>query len=158
GGTGGLGAMLAMHLAERHGARHLLLASRSGGRGEGAAALIASLAALGCDATAVACDVTDRSELERLISNIAEGHPLTAVVHAAGMLDDGVVSSLDGERLKRVMRPKVDAAIHLDELTQDLDLSEFVLYSSVAATFGLPGQSNYAAANAVLDALAQRRR
>ena len=158
GGTGGLGAMLATHLAERHEARHLLLVSRSGPRAEGAGALAESLKALGCEVTIAACDVGDRSELERLLAEVPEEHPLTAVVHAAGTLDDGMISALDGERLRRVMRPKVDAAIHLDELTRHLELTEFVLYSSVAATFGLPGQANYAAANAVLDALAQRRR
>jgi acyl transferase domain-containing protein/D-arabinose 1-dehydrogenase-like Zn-dependent alcohol dehydrogenase/acyl carrier protein len=158
GGTGGLGAMLATHLVKHHGVRHLLLASRSGTRAEGAAALVESLAVLGCEATIAACDVSNRLELEGLIAQVSQEHPLTTIVHAAGTLDDGVISSLDGERLRRVMRPKVDAAIHLHELTQHLDLSEFVLYSSVAATLGLPGQGNYAAANAVLDALAQRRR
>ncbi len=158
GGTGGLGGMLAAHLAERHGARHLLLASRSGPGAEGAEALVESLAALGCEATVAACDVSDRAQLETLLAGVADEHPLTAVVHLAGAFDDGVVAALDAQRLRHVMRPKVDSAIHLHELTRDLDLAEFVLYSSVAPTLGLPGQGNYAAANAVLDALAQRRR
>ncbi|HWH96148.1 MAG TPA: SDR family NAD(P)-dependent oxidoreductase, partial [Baekduia sp.] len=158
GGTGGLGAMLARHLAERHGARRLLLVSRSGPAADGADALVASLEALGCEATVAACDVSDRAQLEALLAGVPTEHPLTAVVHLAGAFDDGVVAALDAGRLRTVMRPKVDPAIHLHELTRDLDLAEFILYSSVAATFGLPGQGNYAAANAVLDALAQRRR
>src|SRR5204862_4870870 len=84
--------------------------------------------------------------------------PLTAVVHAAGALDDGVVTALDEERLRRVMRPKLDAAVHLHELTRELELSEFILFSSAAAAVGSPGQANYAAANAFLDALAAARR
>jgi acyl transferase domain-containing protein/NADPH-dependent curcumin reductase CurA/thioesterase domain-containing protein/acyl carrier protein len=158
GGTGGLGAMLATHLAERHGARHLLLASRSGPDAEGAGALVASLAQRGCETTVAACDVTDRAQLERLLAEVPADHPLTAVMHLAGAFDDGVIAAQDAQRLRRVMHPKVDPAIHLHELTRELDLAEFLMYSSTAATLGLPGQSNYAAANAVLDALAQRRR
>jgi len=158
GGTGGLGALEARHLAARHGARHLLLASRRGTSAPGATELADELQALGCQVEIVACDASDRAQLEALLARIPPERPLTAVVHAAGVLDDGVISSLDAERLRRVMAPKVDAAVNLDELTRELNLSEFILYSSGAGTLGSPGQGNYAAANTFLDALAYRRR
>ncbi len=158
GGTGGLGSMLATHLAEHRGARHLVLTSRRGMDAPGAAELQATLAELGCEAEIVACDVSDREAVQRLLAAIAPERPLTAVFHTAGVLDDGVIPSLDGERLRRVMAPKLDAAIHLDEATRGVELSEFVLFSSAAGTLGTPGQGNYAAANTFLDGLAQARR
>ena len=157
GGTGGLGALVARHLAGERGARHLLLASRSGPQAAGAQELLAELEQLGCEARVVACDVSDRGQLAALLDSIPAEHPLRVVVHTAGVLDDGLVSSLTAEQLERVMRPKVDAALHLHELTRELELSELVLFSSFTATLGSPGQANYAAANAFLDALAQHR-
>ena len=157
GGTGGLGALVARHLATAHGARRLLLASRRGPDAEGASELVAELAELGCEVSVVACDVADRAQASELIASIPGAHPLTSVIHTAGVLDDGLVKSLTVEQLERVMRPKVDAALHLHELTQDLDLAEFILFSSAAGLFGGAGQGNYAAANAFLDALAQDR-
>jgi len=157
GGTGGLGALVARHLAEEHGARRLLLASRSGIDAEGATELIAVLAELGCEAEVAACDVADREQLRAVLERIPAEHPLAVVVHTAGVIDDGVVDSLDGERLRSVMTPKVDGAINLHELTKDSDLAQFVLFSSIASTLGNPGQANYAAANAFLDVLAQQR-
>jgi pimaricinolide synthase PimS1 len=153
GATGGLGALMARHLAE-HGARHMLLISRSGLKADGASELGASLQALGAEVRIAACDVSDRAQLEGLISELSEEHPLTAIVHAAGTLDDGVIESLDAERLLRVMAPKVDGALNLHELAERAQL---ILFSSAAAAVGSPGQANYAAANAFLDALAHRR-
>ncbi|WP_420856477.1 SDR family NAD(P)-dependent oxidoreductase [Streptomyces mangrovisoli] len=158
GGTGTLGALVARQLAGVHGVRRLLLTSRRGPDAPGAAELVAELAGLGAEATVAACDVTDREAVAALLASIDPAHPLTAIVHSAGDVDDGVIAALDPARVDRVMRPKVDAALHLHELTRDQDLDAFVLFSSSAATFGGPGQGNYAAANAFLDALAQRRR
>ncbi|HEY0934301.1 MAG TPA: beta-ketoacyl reductase, partial [Trebonia sp.] len=155
GGTGGLGALVARHLAAG-GARHLVLVSRRGLNAEGAGELAAELEAGGCQVRVAACDVGDRGQLAGLLGSLE--YPLTAVVHAAGVLDDGVVSSLTGAQLDRVMRPKAGGALLLDELTAGLDLAGFVLFSSAAGLMGSPGQGNYAAANAVLDALAARRR
>src|ERR1039458_7455610 len=156
GGTGGLGALVARHLAKVHGARRLLLVSRRGQAAEGAGELAAELEGLGARVRVAACDVAERHQLETLIGSLE--HPLTAVVHAAGVLADGLVESLTAEQIERVMRPKLDAAVHLDELTAEMELSSFVLFSSVAALIGSPGQGNYAAANAGLDALAAQRR
>nr|APD71614.1 type I polyketide synthase 8 [Streptomyces sp.] len=156
GGTGGLGALFARHLVAAHGVRDLLLLSRRGLEADGAAELVAELDAQGCRARVVACDVSDREQLAAALGSVER--PITGVVHAAGVLDDGVVESLTPEQIERVMRPKVDAALHLHELTADADLSAFILFSSVASLMGSPGQANYAAANATLDALAASRR
>jgi acyl transferase domain-containing protein/short-subunit dehydrogenase/acyl carrier protein len=157
GGTGGLGALVARHLAERHGARHLLLVSRSGAAAEGAAGLEAELRELGVNVRIAACDASDRTALAGLLATIPSEHPLGAVVHCAGVLADGTVESLGDAQLERVFAPKVEAAWNLHELTADAELSAFVLFSSAAGTLGGPGQANYAAANVFLDALAQRR-
>ncbi|WP_460400153.1 type I polyketide synthase, partial [Actinophytocola sediminis] len=153
GATGALGTLLAGHLVREHGARSLLLVSRRGMSAPGARELHAELTGLGADVTIASCDVADRAALAELLSR----HDIGAVVHAAGVLDDGVLTALTPERLRAVFRVKVDAAMHLDELTRDSGLSAFVLFSSLAGTLGAAGQANYAAANAVLDAMARRR-
>ncbi|WXA89821.1 SDR family NAD(P)-dependent oxidoreductase [Pendulispora rubella] len=157
GGTGTLGALFAKHLVRDHGIRHLLLASRQGPAAPGADALQTELAAAGARVTVAACDVADKAALQQLFATIPLEHPLTGIVHAAGALDDGLLLSLAPERLPRVLRPKIDAASHLHDLTRDLDLSFFVLFSSIAGIAGNAGQGSYAAANAFLDALAQHR-
>ncbi|GAA3354014.1 hypothetical protein GCM10020366_09340 [Saccharopolyspora gregorii] len=158
GGTGGLGAELARHLVAEHGIRHLVLASRRGPAAPGALELRAELTAHGAEVRIAACDAADAAAVAGLLAEIPAAHPLTAVVHTAGVLDDGAIGSLTAERLDRVLRPKVDAAWRLHEATRDRDLAAFLLYSSVSGVMGGPGQGNYAAANAFLDALAQHRR
>ncbi len=157
GGTGGLGGLLARHLAGR-GVRHLLLVGRRGPEAAGAAELVAELGELGAEADVVACDIADREALADLLDRVPADRPLRAVLHAAGVLDDGVLGSLDVERVSAVLRPKVDAAWHLHEATEGLELDAFVLFSSVAGLFGAAGQGNYAAANSYVDGLARYRR
>nr|WP_018680913.1 type I polyketide synthase [Actinokineospora enzanensis] len=154
GGTGELGGRLARHLVTEHGTRHLLLTSRSGPDSPGARDLHDELTGLGAHVTITACDVSHRAQVADLIAAIPAEHPLTAVVHAAGVLDDGVLDALTPDRLRTVLAPKVDAARHLHELTRHLDLAEFVLFSGGAGVFGNAGQANYAAANAFLDGFA----
>ncbi|MFE2415145.1 SDR family NAD(P)-dependent oxidoreductase, partial [Kitasatospora sp. NPDC059408] len=157
GGTGTLGALTARHLITEHGARHLLLVSRSGPNATGATDLTAELTSHGAKVTITACDTSDRDALTELLATVPAEHPLTAVIHTAGVLDDGTITALTPDRLDTVLRPKADTAHHLHELTRHLDLQAFVLYSSIAGTIGNPGQANYAAANTYLDALAHQR-
>ncbi|QLY29586.1 type I polyketide synthase [Nocardia huaxiensis] len=158
GGTGGLGAVVARHLLAEYGIRHLVLTSRRGPAAAGAAELAAELTAAGATVHLAACDVADGDAVRALIAGIDPAHPLTGVVHAAGVLEDGIFADQTPERLRKVFAPKVDAAWHLHEATKHLPLSMFLLFSSIAAAVGSPGQSNYAAANAFLDALATLRR
>src|SRR6188472_3494418 len=158
GGTGGLGSLIARRLVEAHGARHILLSSRSGAKAKGAKELKAQLQELGAKVKIAACDVADREQLQKLLTAIPDKHPLGAVIHTAGVLDDTTIESMRAEQIGRVFAPKAEAALHLHELCAGAELSAFVMFSSAAGALGGPGQGNYAAANAFLDALAKRRR
>ncbi|MET0132130.1 MAG: type I polyketide synthase, partial [Kibdelosporangium sp.] len=151
GGTGGLGALIARHLVTEHGIRHLVLASRNGEAPE----LRAELTELGATVTIAACDVSDRDALRNLIDGVE--YPLTAVVHAAGIAHNGLVTALSSEQMHLVLQPKADAAWYLHELTKDMDLAAFVLLSSAGGLVLAAGQGNYAAANVFLDGLAAHR-
>ncbi|MGQ0838754.1 SDR family NAD(P)-dependent oxidoreductase [Actinokineospora sp.] len=156
GGTGELGAAVAEHLVRDHGVRRLVLISRRGPAAPGAAYLAETLRAAGAESVDVlACDVGDRADVARVLST---SDSWTAVLHLAGVLDDGLLTGQDADRLRGVLAPKADGAAHLHELTAHLDLTAFVLFSSVAGTLGTAGQGTYAAANTFLDALAAHRR
>nr|WP_322784978.1 type I polyketide synthase [Streptomyces griseolus] len=157
-GGGALAAVLARHLVAAHGVRHLLVLSRRGADAPGIPELTADLAETGAELSAVSCDVADRQALSAALAAVPERHPLRAVVHTAGVLDDGLLDGLTAERMSAVLRPKLDAARHLDQLTRGADLSAFVVFSSAAGVLGSPGQASYSAANAALDALTAERR
>ncbi|QDY75205.1 type I polyketide synthase [Streptomyces qinzhouensis] len=157
GGTGGLGGLVARHLVTRHHITHLQLTGRRGPHTPGAAELAAELAALGATVSVTACDAADRTALAALLDTIPAGHPLTAVIHTAGTVDDGLTKTLTPQQVHTVFHGKADGAWHLHELTRHLPLSAFVLFSSAAGTLEAAGQGNYAAANAFLDALAEHR-
>ncbi|WP_413805364.1 SDR family NAD(P)-dependent oxidoreductase [Streptomyces sp. OE57] len=157
GGTGTLGAATARHLVTHHGVRRLLLISRRGPDAPGATELAAELTEFGAHVSILACDAADRAALAKLLETVPDRHPLTAVVHAAGLLRDATVEVLTPDQLDEVLRAKADAAWNLHELTRDAGLSAFVLFSAAAGLLGAAGQGNYAAANAFLDALAVHR-
>ena len=158
GGTGGVGSLVARHLVAEHGVRSLLLASRRGTAAEGVAELVADLESAGAAVRVAACDVADRASLAAVLADMPPHQPLTAVVHAAGVLADGTVESLTAQSIDHVLRAKVGGAVNLHELTREHNLSAFVLFSALAGTLGTAGQANYAAANGFLDGLAAQRR
>ncbi|WP_443070301.1 SDR family NAD(P)-dependent oxidoreductase, partial [Streptomyces sp. WAC05374] len=159
GGTGELGRAVAAHLVRAYGVRHLVLTSRSGPRAAGADELVAELTAAGARTVdVVACDAADRAEVAAVLADATAERPLTGVFHLAAVVDDGLLASQSPERLARVMAAKTESALHLHELTRDLDPAVFVLFSSAAGVLGTAGQSTYAAANTALDALAAYRR
>ncbi|WP_246144542.1 type I polyketide synthase [Actinacidiphila oryziradicis] len=157
-GAGSLGGVVARHLVVEHGVRRLVLASRRGPDAAGMAELVEELTGLGAEASAVACDLSDRDEVAALLASIPAEHRLRGVVHTAGVSDAGVIATVTPERLARLFAPKVDAVLHLDALTRDLDLDAFVVYSSVSSVFMGAGSGGYAAANAFLDGLMASRR
>jgi NADPH:quinone reductase-like Zn-dependent oxidoreductase/acyl carrier protein len=158
GGTGALGAAVARHLVLDRGVRRLLLISRRGLAAEGAEELRAELGAHDAHVDVIAADVGNREAVGHIIGSVPPQHPLTAVIHTAGLVDDGVFAEMTPSRLAKVMQPKVDGAWNLHEVTSGADLAAFVVYASLAAVTGNPGQSNYAAANSFLDELARHRR
>ncbi|WP_433662634.1 type I polyketide synthase [Nocardia sp. CA-128927] len=158
GGTGMAGSVLARHLITDHRVGHVVLVSRHGSDAPGAVELRTELAGLGAQVRIESCDVTDRGQLAQLLTSIPEQHPLTGIVHAAAVLDDGLVTDLTRQQLERVWSPKVDTARYLDELTRDHDVALFVMCSSAAGVLGTAGQANYAASNVAMDAIVSRRR
>ncbi|MEU5786031.1 SDR family NAD(P)-dependent oxidoreductase [Micromonospora lupini] len=157
GATGVIGGVVARHLVTRHGVRHLVLATRRGPDAPGADALADDLRAAGAEVRVVAADAADPQQAAGLLRHIPAAHPLTAVINAAGVLDDGLIETMTADRLHAVLRPKVDAAWNLHRLTADVPSAQFVLFSSIAGVLGAAGQSNYAAANAFTDQLAHYR-
>ncbi len=158
GGTGMAGSALAHHLVDRYRVAHVVLVSRTGARAAGVDELVAGLQNAGAQVSVVACDVADPEAASAMLAQIPAQYPLRGIVHAAGILDDGLISSLTPDRVDAVLRAKVDGAWNLHELTRHLDLSAFVVFSSMAGIVGTPGQANYAAANSFLDGLAAYRR
>jgi polyketide synthase 7 len=153
GGTGMAGGLLARHVVARYGVANVVLISRSGEQAGGVSELVAGLRDAGAEVSVAACDVADRDALAAVLARVPAEYPLRGVIHAAGALDDAVIASLTPDRVDAVLRAKVDGAWNLHELTQDLDLSAFVVFSSMAGIVGTPGQGNYAAANSFLDGL-----
>ncbi|MCK9921408.1 beta-ketoacyl reductase, partial [Frankia sp. AgPm24] len=157
GGTGTLGALLAHHLVQHHGVRHLHLTSRRGPHAPGATDLHHHLTTLGATITITATDTTNPQQLTHLLTTIPPHHPLTSIIHTAGTLHDATLTTLTPTHLHHTLNPKTHAAWNLHHHTQHLPLQHFILFSSIAATLGTPGQANYAAANTFLDTLAHHR-
>ncbi|MCP2258872.1 polyketide synthase 12 [Streptoalloteichus tenebrarius] len=157
GGTGGLGRLVVRHLAVAHGVRRFVLVSRSGLSGDGVEEFVGELMGMGVDVRVAAADVSVRDQVAEVIRSVPVEHPLSCVVHVAGVVDDGVVGSLSGERVSSVLRPKVDGAWWLHELTVGLGVG-FVVFSSVAGVLGSGGQGGYAAGNGFVDGLVGWRR
>jgi polyketide synthase 7 len=152
------GSALARHVVDRYGAAHVVLVSRAGADAQGVTELVGQLREAGVQVSVVACDVADRDALAAMLAKLPARYPLRGIIHAAGVLDDGLISSLTPDRMDGVLRAKVDGAWNLHELTRNMDLWAFVVFSSMAGIVGTPGQANYAAANSFLDGLIAYRR
>ncbi|WP_322756772.1 SDR family NAD(P)-dependent oxidoreductase, partial [Frankia sp. Cas3] len=157
GGTGALGGHVARWLAAK-GATHVVLTSRAGRSAAGAAELERELTELGAQVTIAHCDAADRAQVTELLAALPADPPLTAVIHTAGVSNDGLIDALTPEAMQTVLRSKITGAMNLDELTRDRDLSAFVMFSSVSGVLGTAGQASYGAANTFLDSLVQARR
>ena len=158
GGLGGIGKQVTRWLANTHHIHDLVLTSRRGMEDPSAEALVDELAQLGATATIVACNVGDLDSMKQVMAMFINERPLRGVIHAAGVIDDGVLSTMTPQRCATVFAPKVDGAWHLHQLTRDMDLDLFVMFSSISGVLGMAGQGNYAAANTFLDVLAHLRR
>ncbi|MCW2314216.1 SDR family NAD(P)-dependent oxidoreductase [Rhodoferax antarcticus] len=158
GGLTGFGLESARWLAQR-GAGHLILVGRRGPQTPGITQAVTALEALGAQVQVLACDITDRAAVQRLLDDIRQvTPPLTGILHAAMVLDDALIANLNAKRMRQVLAPKMLGAWHLHSLSRDIPLEHFVLYSSVTTSIGNPGQANYVAANAALEKLASIRR
>ncbi|WP_204289711.1 SDR family NAD(P)-dependent oxidoreductase, partial [Microbispora amethystogenes] len=157
GGLTGIGALLAHHLATTHGIRHLHLVGRRGHHTPGADTLIHDLTTAGAHVTVTATDITDPHAVEHLITSIPPEHPLTAVIHAAGITHDTPLHAITPNHLHPVLAPKIDGATHLHHHTRHHNLAAFILFSSISGLLGGAAQANYAAANTFHDALAHHR-
>lgn len=156
GGTGGLGALLSRHIIHKHGTKHLLLVSRSGRDAPGADQLYNDLRTAGAVVRIEKCDCGDRLQLMELMASVQDLPPITAIIHAAGVVDDAILSSQTPKRLSNVLRPKVDAAWNLHVIAP-VTVRSFVLFSSYVGIIGNEGQTGYTAGNAFLDALSRLR-
>ena len=158
GGLGGIGQQVAKWLASTYQISDLVLTSRRGEEAPGAGALVNELARLGAKATVVACDAGDFHSIKAVVESFGQTRPLRGVIHAAGLVDNGVLSTLTPQQCATTFKPKVDGAWNLHCLTQNMDLDIFMMFSSISGVLGMPGLGNYAAANTFLDALAHLRR
>ncbi|KAL8826215.1 MAG: hypothetical protein Q9191_003942 [Dirinaria sp. TL-2023a] len=158
GGLGDLGGRIARRLVTFHGVLDLVLTSRRGMESPGADAFVAELAKLGAKATIVSGDIADIDSLRSILQLFTAKRPLRGVIHAAGVTDSGILSSLTPQKCATTFAPKIDGLWNLHQLTVDMDLDLFMTFSSISGIMGLPGLGNYAAANSFIDVLAYLRR
>jgi len=158
GGLGDLGARVARWLASDHGVHDLVLISRRGMDSPAADDLVAGLCRLGARVTVITGDVADAECIRSIMAIFKEDRPLRGIVHAAGVVDSGVLSSMTPQRCETTIAPKMYGAWNLHQATQHVDMDLFMMFSSISGVMGMPGLANYAASNSFLDALAHFRR